>query len=327
MQKNSIFISIASYRDTQLEETVVSFLKNAKYPNRLYFSIVSQNYDNLHPNLEHVVNNYGANIFYQKIHPKESFGVGYARHLCQTKLNNSYDYYLQVDSHTQCLMHWDEILINDYLYSHNKYSNFIYSSYPSAWFLEDNLKYFLGVADYPNVIIPKFDSNFITVFKANQKAIDYLDSYGYKSNWFCAGFAFGKTEYFLEVPYDQYMVPFGHIGFGSGEEFSLSVRFFEKGISLITPPGKYFWHLYESNNTKKVINDEIEGLSGEDVNQKVINLEKNGEQRVLDFYNGKIEPLFGIKSKNTVLDWFKASEESPDIIKKAQEYFKDKYVI
>ena len=44
---NTIFISIASYRDPELEHTIKSAVENADYPNNLRFGIVSDTNKNM----------------------------------------------------------------------------------------------------------------------------------------------------------------------------------------------------------------------------------------------------------------------------------------
>ena len=68
----SIFVSIASYRDTELIPTIKSLLSNADNPDQIHLGVVSQDME--HPDLSFV-----ENISYTKMYFKYSRGVGYAR--------------------------------------------------------------------------------------------------------------------------------------------------------------------------------------------------------------------------------------------------------
>ena len=70
----SIFVSIVSYRDTELVPTINSLLSNADLPEEIHLGVVSQDKD--HPDLSFV-----ENLSYTKMDFKYSRGVGYARKL------------------------------------------------------------------------------------------------------------------------------------------------------------------------------------------------------------------------------------------------------
>ena len=129
---DKIFVSIASYRDQELLDTVFSILKQAKNPERLFLSIFSQ--DDNHPNLEHLFELFNVKHYvYKKIHYSDARGVGYARAETQKPLNNSYKYYLQVDSHTQFIEHWDEKIVDHYEKAIGYWGDLIFTAYPGTY--------------------------------------------------------------------------------------------------------------------------------------------------------------------------------------------------
>ena len=75
---DKIFVSIASYRDQELIDTVFSILRQAKDSSRLFLSIFSQ--DEVHPDLSGIFKTFNIeNYSYEKIHYSNAKGVGYTR--------------------------------------------------------------------------------------------------------------------------------------------------------------------------------------------------------------------------------------------------------
>jgi hypothetical protein len=321
----TIYISVASYRDTQLKPTILSLLSTAKHPERLIFSVVSQNYDNEHPELETIVRKFNAKIFYQKIHPRLSNGAGHARSIAQRFLTTEYNYFLQIDSHARSLNNWDQHLIDEYITSSKKYDRFIHTVYPPAWEISyQHNEIFLGISESHGIIGPEFvdRADWITGFRPLPKPSLEKSLYGERSFWFCAGHAFGKAEYFLEVPYDPDMnVLLGTIAHGSGEEFTMSVRFYEKDINLVVPSGRYLWHLYESTEqTKFPRTDNVEGLSDSDNRQRAVNNEKDTIQRLHSFFSLSLPEKYGIRRLETIYKWFSDFEKDRVLRRKAYSF-------
>lgn len=103
---HKIFISIASYRDNELENTIRSLYKNARYPGRLIFGICLQD-----------TNEYIKEFRYRYCGPQfkiisvnyeEGKGCCWARQLVQT-LKEDETYYLQIDAHHRFVQDWDVI--------------------------------------------------------------------------------------------------------------------------------------------------------------------------------------------------------------------------
>jgi glycosyltransferase involved in cell wall biosynthesis len=102
----NIFISIASYRDPELQWTIKSAIDNATNPENLFFGVVYQGLESEMPDLSYV-----KNLSVIKIHPKEARGAGYARSRAM-ELYSDENYFLQIDSHTRFAQGWDLIAID-----------------------------------------------------------------------------------------------------------------------------------------------------------------------------------------------------------------------
>jgi hypothetical protein len=124
--ENGIFISIPSFRDPQIVETVQDALQKAKFPSRLFFGICEQNMPGKDPScltsksLQEFVTD-KKQIFVDSINFTEARGPCYARERIETILlplakNSAIEkgmqikYILCIDAHTLFQKNWDEIL-------------------------------------------------------------------------------------------------------------------------------------------------------------------------------------------------------------------------
>jgi hypothetical protein len=130
----SIFISIASYRDPELERTIKSALDNAACPEELYFGVVLQELEKFEPDLSWV-----PRLNLMKIHPRFARGAGFAR-AKGMELYNGEDYYLQIDSHTMFEKNWDILCINEFKKAQDisKNNKIILSYFPPPFHIEPN---------------------------------------------------------------------------------------------------------------------------------------------------------------------------------------------
>jgi [Skp1-protein]-hydroxyproline N-acetylglucosaminyltransferase len=130
---STIFVSIASYRDSELKHTVLDLFQQAQHPSRIFVGIVLQLYDD-NDSIEEEEELYGirqlssssffssssafetlsplfqTNIRLLRINASESRGPCWARSLAQS-LWQSEEYYLQIDSHMRLRAHYDSYLI------------------------------------------------------------------------------------------------------------------------------------------------------------------------------------------------------------------------
>ena len=133
-----ILVSVASYRDAQLTDTIDSLFKNQSGENEIIIGVCMQdteeNYNNFkykdHPNVRMHFMPY-----------QEAKGVGYARNYIQQQLFQNEDYFLQIDSHSRAIKNWDRILIEQINMCPSEKP--ILSTYPNAFDIADeNETYF-----------------------------------------------------------------------------------------------------------------------------------------------------------------------------------------
>ena len=285
MLLDKIFISIASYRDLELYPTVENLLQQAEYPQRLYISLFVQ--DRTFPDFTELFEKYNISGYsYQKADYTIAKGVGYARHMTQKPLKPSFKYYFQIDSHSRLIKNWDSLIISDYKRLSSIWGDTILSTYPQPYTFDENNLAILH-DDYVPVLKLVSDSDasqFKPVYFEPEDSPDISD--GYLSGYFAGGQSFGLTKYFLDTKYDPDI-------YFWGEEQTLSIRFFEKGINIICPPRNYLFHDYEgSRRVRHWDSNTIQEMYS-----------SRSKQRIIRFFKGQLED-YGVSDINAI-DLFK----------------------
>lgn len=314
-----IFISIASYLDKELKQTVTSILQNAENPQNIFLSIYSQEKNGEHPDIKSICKRYGAGLSYIKDDFRNSKGTCYARSICQKKLNSSYKYYLQIDSHTIFTKHWDKNLIEDYEKARSKWDKLIFSTYPLCYYYNevyDKAKMGKNLGQYFFEVRQDSFSNcleIVTTKHFSRFSGSYIqypgDKLGYETSYFAGGFAFGYSQYFIDTPYDPRI-------YHSGEEPTLSIRFYCKGISLVCPPRNYCYHHFSGDSCKRRQSHWIEDSDWEYSEHKKIldEVHRISEKTLNDFYNLSLNDNFGITDKDKYEQWLSLVNYEKDIL-------------
>lgn len=244
----SIFISIASYRDPELENTIHSAIDKANNPEDLHFGVVLQCTRREMPNLEFV-----KNLSVLTMHPKDAKGAGYARSEAM-KLYNNQDYYLQIDSHTRFVDGWDSICIEELnkariIADNNK---IILSYFPSPFLVELNgkiafVKNHKKIKDYPTTQAPILNKQ----GKWTALRSDFKDKHRKNpelSKTVLGGFIFSAAEIINEVPYDPEISFFG-------EEICFAMRAWTRGWDIYSPSKDIVYHFYHRGTYPKIWKD------------------------------------------------------------------------
>ena len=121
----SIFVSIASYRDSETRPTIDAMYSTALKPRRIFTGIVAQLVEGEKDDEDIWTSITDTNVFrsnsepwlpekhqlrVMRLHARDATGPCYARGLCQS-LYRGEDYVLQIDSHMRFRKNWDEYLI------------------------------------------------------------------------------------------------------------------------------------------------------------------------------------------------------------------------
>lgn len=224
----TIFIQIASYRDTELPKTIADTLAKAKYPHRLYFGICNQYGEET----EHCLDGYKDNekFSYKNIHWKNSRGLGLARYTCQ-QFYKGEDFSLQIDSHTRFMQDWDELIIREW--EGCGYEKAVLTCHPAEFRYENGEEVYLSYS--PTMLVVKeFYQNLIPVFRGLPLAKNREKPY--RVPFAAGGFIFGKGTINQEV------MQYKEISFL--EEMAYSLRLFTYGYRCFCPAIPLVYHLY-----------------------------------------------------------------------------------
>lgn len=241
----TIFISIASYRDPELVPTVKDCIANAKYPDRLVFGICWQRDET--ESLGDLVDDFRVNII--EVPYKKAKGACWARNLIQ-QLYQDETYYLQLDSHHRFSKNWDETLIKMLKRLKKKgHEKPLLTAYLPDFFPDRDpqgrtqecwsLEFDRYLPEGPIFIKPHSISN----WKDLKDPIP--------SRFLSGHFIFTLGEWAKEVTYDPHF-------YFHGEEPSLAARSFTYGYDLFHPHRVVIWHEYTRNSKKKQWDDDSE---------------------------------------------------------------------
>jgi hypothetical protein len=234
---NTIFVQIASYRDSELVPTIIDCIQKAKYPENLRFGICRQFHEmDQFDNVDEFRGDSRFRILDVPWH--EALGVCWAR----SKIQELYDgekYTLQLDSHHRFVDGWDEQIIE-----------------------------MIGLADSPKPILstycPGYDpANFKEWSPAPIKMIpEHFTPSGnivfrpvYIEEWekltkpvparfVAGGFFFTIGQHCLECKYDPNI-------YFSGEEDTLSLRSYTLGYDLYHPHRSLIAHNFHTAGRPK----------------------------------------------------------------------------
>lgn len=296
---NKIFISIASYRDPALLQTINSAISNADNPEDLYFGVVIQELPKETPDLSHI-----KNMSVITMHSKDAMGVGYARDLA-ISLFKDQDYFLQIDSHTIFEKSWDTIAIDQLKKAQSMSNNkkIILSYFPPPFYIEDNKT--ISIITNSKEQLPYPTRQHIMLNNKEQWTAKRVPFENIKmempelSTTVLAGFIFAESDLIKEVPYDPEISFFG-------EEVCFAMRAWTRGWDIYSPAKIIVYHFYFRANYKKIWKDkgrravsweELEKISKEKQKNVLCGIESGifgaGNKRSLEQY----ESFAGINFK------------------------------
>lgn len=237
----SVFVSIASYRDPDLVNTVGSALENAAHPEALFFSVVSQAEDDEHPNLSFVPDN---QIRYIKRHWSESLGACWAREIATRDI--AQEFILQIDSHSRFREGWDELVVGNWRSAAQFWGpRLILTQYPEAF--EVDLQTGCHVYhEHKNLL--KLDAVWDEasgMVQSSPRWPTVVDTkHGDEIYFLSANCMFTTAEVMREIPYDPLL-------YFTGEEPSLALRAYTRGIRLVSPVVRFMFTNYNRENGRE----------------------------------------------------------------------------
>lgn len=287
--ENSIFLSIASYRDPELIETVKSAIMKAKNPGSLTIGIYWQ-YDE-DEDLSALDSLFNLKMI--KKHWSQVEGsVCWARAEIQRLLFDDEDWYFQVDSHTRFAQDWDAKLIE--MYSQVE-GDAVISVGPPYYYdmnAEGGLPYTVNI-----------DCDICYDNKPQLQKLDHAGTYHFmygfipmgevdgpvRGRHISAALLFAPGKWVRDVPYDDKI-------YFHGEEPTLTVRTYTNGYDIYAPNQLVCWHLKYSFPDRKRHWNTFE-------REQVDPLSVASNERYWEVMNGELEGPYGLGNKRSMKDW------------------------
>ena len=229
----SVFVSIANYRDPEIENTVRTLIENTTGNLNLNIHVLSQCYSEECVELPSASDK-GRIVVTQKfVTPEQSRGACWARAEIQREYSGE-DFYLQLDLHVLMAPGWDEIILEDYANAEDGRPVVLTAYLPPY-----------ELANGQRLVRHKRPMHFRVVWRGRLPAADPLLGYPHarpcRAFFFAGGFAFARGRFVEDVPYDPEI-------FFDGEEISIALRAYCCGYDLCTPSRYVGAHLYQEPN-------------------------------------------------------------------------------
>jgi hypothetical protein len=288
---SKIFISIASYRDPELEHTIKSAMDNADNPTQLNFGIVHQGTGSEMPDLSWINNKKIISM-----HPRDAMGVGFARSKAM-ELYSGEEYFLQIDSHIQFVSGWDTKLISQLKMAQKKSKNnkIIISAFPGMYIRESNRAEIIGFHKGNEMTYPckqVLSRRKTGAWASLRVEFESKDNIPEESNTVLAGFMFTTGNIVKEIPYDPEISFFG-------EELCFAVRAWTSGWDIYSPKEFILYHFYGRNGYKKVWKDNgLRKISWEDI-------EARSEEKQKRVLCGIEEGIYGLNNVRPIEEYEK----------------------
>lgn len=258
IKPNTIFVSIASYRDSVCSTTVESLYCMADNPQNVFVGLCQQNNSNedqdcVNSNSQ-IISNYIKNVRTIRIPYFEAKGPTWARYLCST-LWDGEQYYLQIDSHTKFVKSWDTKCINmiNMIKNSGLSQKPVLSHYPKEYGAYENNELSDDKNNNEKYNVPRMCKSFFNkrdMLSFMGAQIMNSNKIPYNTPYLASGMFFCEAYFLNELPYDpnlDYLFV--------GEEILHSIRFYTNGWDIYTPYENIIFHEYERKDKPKIWTD------------------------------------------------------------------------
>jgi hypothetical protein len=260
---SSLFVQIASYRDPELQPTLIDLIDHASIPERLRIVVCWQHAPDetldaftsagiaVGPTLTfngttvHLLTYRDASIELIDIPHFASRGACWARNQIQQHYRGE-RYTLQLDSHHRFVPAWDQQLI-DMLESLRRESpKPVLTAYPPSYFADNDPD---GRCGGPTVLaFMRFSVDGAVTLQSAPFATQRPPNEPARGCFYAAGFTFADGSFAEEVQHDPSF-------FFYGEEISIAARAFTHGYDIYHPHRVLAWHQYASPKRVKIWSD------------------------------------------------------------------------
>ena len=287
-----IFVSVASYRDTELSKTINSLISNADNPENLRVVILSQDQKKKHPDFSKY-----KNVELIEMDFRKARGAGYARKVLMEHYSGE-DYFFQIDSHERFAKHWDTKILNMMKQAQEDAgtNKVILSQYPAPYTVHTgnrdyyikNDKDFWDRVSWTSVV-----NTWYGAWAGHRQEIEDRTK-PHPSHSILAGYLFTLGSFVEEVPYDE------RISF-MGEELCIAIRAYTRGWKIYAPQEMLVWHFYTRKDRPKVWSQMDDSMR----EHKWIDLEMQSKKIQEQILRGKEEGIYGIGDRQKYLEYQK----------------------
>jgi hypothetical protein len=239
---DTIFVSVASYRDRQCHETVHDLFEKASFPDRIRVGVCEQ-HDPADVPCGKGLGKWAAQVKIYYLPPEEAKGPTYARYWCATLMNNE-DYFLQIDAHTRFVPSWDiyGIAMIKQAVQQAGHPKVILSYYPA------DMKDYKKKPDDKS--IPRIETASLSrdgIWKWDAAIYRPTGDKLEPGKFIAAGCLFTTKQWVKDVPFDPNL-PF----LFTGEEVLLTARSYTKGWDIYSPNRHLIFHSYYRSEEPKI---------------------------------------------------------------------------
>lgn len=259
---STLYLSIASFRDTLCPYTLFHAYSKAKYPQRLTVGVVQQNaqgdVDCLDRYCELMAETgkydgadcpFEDNIRMMRVDSSTAKGPTWGRAKASTLLRDE-EFCMQTDAHMDFVPNWDVKMLKMWASTNNEYavlSTYVAASTQLEYNLKDDSMGLGNTNEVPHLCMVTLDGSNGLVRIWGTKCARNLPRPKMTNAVWGAGLSFSKCHAERKAPYDPH-TPF----IFDGEEFSRAVRFWTWGYDIYTPHRVYVVHNYAISQVRKV---------------------------------------------------------------------------
>jgi hypothetical protein len=287
-QSPTIFVSIPSYNDPELLETVTTLVTTAADPRRLHIAVVDQCPPS---HVLHELASLAHTVDYLHLHERHARGPCFARALAAQAYRGE-DYYLQLDAHTQSEPGWDRWV--EQTMASAPHAKCVFSAYPPAYTRANGIVQLERQIRQSSVVAIVEEGK---VFDEGKWVVPFCGRSVHSpsivpAKHIAAGLVFGPGAMLMHVPIDPALYFYG-------EEATYAVRLFTHGWDVYHPVDVPFYHLY--NNAEQTVRS-VPWQEEQDEARRIRwwAYEAESVKRQADLYEGRLHGIYGLGSARTL---------------------------
>ena len=246
----TIYCSVASYRDPECAGTVEDLYARAEHPERIRVAILDQRVNGdpicsqpavpCTTDPEQALCKYKHLIDVLEVDAVLAVGPVFARHLAHRHYRGEY-FAMQIDSHVRFIEHWDTDIIGQWKSAHNEMA--VLSTYLSDIIGSIDPVTHRGIhPGRPIMCESDYEGSGVTKHLRHGQQPEGTPGITGQPTlhpFWAAGFSFARGHFVIQVPYDQHLPMVFQ-----GEEISIGLRGFTYGYDYYAAERSVCFHMY-----------------------------------------------------------------------------------